>query len=318
MIAMGVHRANLQGRLFGRLVAVRYMGPHTRSSWFCRCSCGKSIVARGFSLIRGVTRSCGCLGIELRGEKNTGHGYATRRAKAPEYVIYIGIIRRCSDVSTDRSKDYVGRGIKLCDRWRRGVTGLSGFECFFADMGPRPSPLHSIDRKDNDGNYEPDNCRWATKIEQGRNRRSNRRLSYRGRSITMTDATIVANVSADAIRGRLHKGWTVEAAVETPPKPTGRGANRPTPNPGVRLRENSIRAFVANRWSPEADPEIIWQEAKKPFDADRGYIKRLCIVFSERHSLVSARAAIVQAIASRSVASMRAVISTTVAERGTR
>lgn len=299
---MANHRANLQGRLFGRLVAVKYMGPYTRSSWFCRCECGKSIIARGYTLKQGITRSCGCLGIELRGEKNAGHGYARKYSKAPEYKIYIGIIRRCTDNSSDRSKDYIGRGIKICERWRHGDIGLSGFECFLADVGFRPSALHSIDRKNNDGNYEPNNCRWATKAEQSRNRRSNHRLLYRGRIITMTDATVIADVSADAIRGRIHKGWTVEAAIETPPKLSGRGgSNRPHPKPGVQFSENSIRGFVANRWSPGIDPEVIWQEAREKFDADRNYVKKLCRDFTERQHLITARSTILRAIAQRTI-----------------
>jgi hypothetical protein len=262
------------------------------------CAC-KSIIARGYSLTRGLTRSCGCLGNELRGEKNAGHGYAGRKTKAPEYKIYFGIIRRCTDNSSDRSKDYIGRGIRICDRWRHGVGVLSGFECFLADVGHRPSPLHSIDRIDNDGHYEPGNCRWATKAQQGRNRRSNRRLLYRGRIITMTDATLIADVSADAISGRLHRGWSVETAVETPPASRGRGSKRPRPTPNFRFSDDSIRGFVANRWSPHSDPEAISREARIRLGADRNYVKKICRDFLERFNLIKARSAIVRSISTR-------------------
>lgn len=212
------------GQKFGRLTADRYLGRYTRGSWLCRCECGGQINARGYNLVKGITISCGCTGKELRQHAQVKHGYARKKHRMPEYQAYTGMLRRCSDAKNHRSKDYIGRGITVCDRWRHGESGLSGFECFLADLGHRPSPTHSIDRRDNDGNYEPGNCRWATKTEQGRNRRSNRRLFYAGKSITMTEATMVAGVSADAIDGRLYRGWSVEAAISTPPARRGRGA----------------------------------------------------------------------------------------------
>lgn len=291
---------NLEGRQFDRLTAVKYMGKFTRGSWFCRCSCGGSIVARGHALVRGTTRSCGCLGIQLRANGNTTHGDARRRSKAPEYKIYITIIRRCTDTKTHRSKDYVLRGISICDRWRRGQNGLSGYQCFIADMGPRPSKLHSIDRIDNDGNYEPSNCRWATKAEQARNRRNNRKMRYRGRLITLTDAEVISGFSSEAILGRLHRGWSPEDAIEKPLTPQGRVVASARQR-NSRFNENSIRAFVENRWSPGIDPEAIYPLVKAKFDANRHYVRRICLVLSERHTLLAARSTIFKTVLSLAV-----------------
>lgn len=298
---MSIPVRDISGRKFERLTAETYMGTYSRGSWRCRCDCGRAVVVRGYALLRGLARSCGCRGRDIRAAGNTIHGKATRVNKAPEYKIYIGIIGRCESRLDDRSKDYIGRGISICARWRHGQNGKTGFECFYEDMGPRPSRLHSIDRKDNNGNYEPSNCRWATKVEQGRNRRSNRNIIYRGRSITMTEASLIANVSADAISARLHKGWSPERAIETPPTLRGRNMQRQQ-KPGkqrFRFSDDNIRGFVANRWSPGADPEPIWVAADERFNANRGYIHKLCRDFAERHRIQTVRLRIVTAISTR-------------------
>ncbi|MGY8988455.1 MAG: hypothetical protein ACKVG7_07840, partial [Flavobacteriales bacterium] len=106
---------------------------------------------------------------------------------------------------------YGGRGISVCDRWR------DSFENFLADMGERPSNEHSIDRKDNDGNYEPDNCRWATKKEQGRNRRSNRILTFNNKTQTLIEWSEELGISSAVIRQRIKaSGWSIEEALTTP------------------------------------------------------------------------------------------------------
>lgn len=129
-------------------------------------------------------------------------------------MVWAHMLQRCSNPKTSRYHRYGGRGIKVCDRWHN-------FLDFYSDMGQRPSPKHTIDRIDNDGNYEPGNCRWATKREQNHNKAVNRYVTYRGQRISLTKAVEIAasGTSMGAVRGRLQRGWLLEEALETPPDP---------------------------------------------------------------------------------------------------
>lgn len=126
-----------------------------------------------------------------------------------EYPIWVKIKLRCTVPDNDSYPRYGGRGIKVCERW-------SKFENFFADMGPRPSKRHSIDRIDTNGDYELGNCRWATPIEQSNNNSKNRIVEYRGQRMTLAQSLRAAGnvVNKDTARLRLNRGWSVERAVE--------------------------------------------------------------------------------------------------------
>lgn len=164
---------DLQGRTFGRLTVMRKAASdrfgHVR--WECSCSCGATPTVQARHLAEGLTRSCGCLRSDTSRVVNARHGQSRVGKRSAEYRIWCGMKGRCSNERGPAFKDYGGRGIRVCPEWE------ASFEVFFADMGPRPTPQHSLDRKDNDRGYEPGNCRWATKSEQAFNRRPKRRTT---------------------------------------------------------------------------------------------------------------------------------------------
>lgn len=184
---------NLNGLRFNRLVVERKLNERSSNGgvqWECQCDCGGKVVSSSDSLRRGNTQSCGC----LRLEKITLHGMRN----APEYRCWSSMKSRCSNPRHRGFKDYGGRGISVCDRWQV-------FENFLADMGPRPSDGHSIDRyPNNDGNYEPENCRWATAKQQIDNRRrpkQKRIVHIRGLEFrTVSDAAAHFCVTPGAVR----------------------------------------------------------------------------------------------------------------------
>lgn len=169
----GRFAADITGERFGRLVVIRQSKTiNNRAMWRCRCVCGSIGVFQGQRLRKGKTRSCGCLQREEVAARQLKHGATRIGIRWPEYGIWRAMINRCYRRRTMNFRNYGGRGISVCRRWRYGTSQKSGFECFIKDMGRRPSAIHSIDRRNNDGNYEPKNCRWATLKQQANNRRN--------------------------------------------------------------------------------------------------------------------------------------------------
>jgi hypothetical protein len=147
------------------------------------------------------------------------HGLTPRGNHHTLYGTWNSMIRRCY-YKTAHQKRYKDRGIKVCDRWRFGEQGLTGFECWLNDMGPRPSKHHSLDRIDNNGDYSPENCRWSTQIEQQRNRSSNHLVIFNGRKMTFTEAFQLVGLKEGTAWARLSNGWTEYEALTIPIRKT--------------------------------------------------------------------------------------------------
>lgn len=159
------------GLSFGRLCVTARAGSDHKGQalWQCQCQCGEELVVRGAVLRNGHTQSCGCLRAERSKENgiaSASHGDASDGKRTSEYISWASMKQRCLDPNHLHYDKYGGRGVKVCERW------LNSYQDFLADMGRKPSSRHTLDRHPNgNGDYEPDNCRWATMSEQNRNRR---------------------------------------------------------------------------------------------------------------------------------------------------
>lgn len=205
---MAPPRINLSGQRFGRVTVVESAGVNMNGEtiWLCKCDCGTVWTTRTDFLRSGGTRSCGCLGRENCKTASTKHGLTY----SPEYRAWLAIKSRCYNTKLVNFSEYGGRGIKVCDRW------LESFENFFLDMGSRPTPQHSIDRIDTNGNYEPTNCRWATRERQQRNRRDTKLFTFNGETLSLPDWAEKLGKSLHALRNRLRNGWSVEKTLSQP------------------------------------------------------------------------------------------------------
>lgn len=209
------------GQRYGMLtvLSAEYPRQGKQYRWHCQCDCGNPAIVRGAELRKGGTRSCGCLLLESR-KAFVEAGITHDRSYDPLYNVWSGMIRRCEDSHRDEYERYGARDIQVCPRWRES------FEMFTQDMGPRPSSRHTIERVDNDKDYEPANCRWASRIEQANNRRDTIRINVRGENLTLTEAIAKYSVvSRRCLESRLRNGWNSEEALFTPTRSTKHKTN---------------------------------------------------------------------------------------------
>jgi hypothetical protein len=206
-------RQNLLGRKFGRWTVVeesiRVPGS-TNARWLCRCDCGKERVVVDGPLIRGSSRSCGCLSVELSVKRSTTHGQSSGGRPTREFRIWKGIVERCKNPNSPAFSRYGGRGIGICKEWVR-------FEDFFRDMGKCGAGM-TIERVNNDEDYGPDNCKWATRLEQSRNRSSSKRLDAFGEFKTIAEWSEDERcaVTRNVLYQRASRNWPPELAITSP------------------------------------------------------------------------------------------------------
>ncbi len=199
---------DLTRKIFGRLLVTGFAGRGSNKLliWNCLCSCGTKCTSYGHVLKNGAKRSCGCLGSEVTSKRSKTHGMTN----SPTYKSWRSMIRRCEapgDISYPR---YGGRGISVCTRWR------DSFQAFLDDMGERPSKSYQLDRIDNGGNYEKDNCRWATRKEQARNRRTTVILTFNCESLCVSEWAERMGVERGRLQNRIDLGWPVERILTEP------------------------------------------------------------------------------------------------------
>lgn len=197
----------MNGKRYGRLVVTegRQLDDRRRAKVECICDCGTRKFVWPGLLRDGQVVSCGCYGREQTRLRKTTHG----RSKKPEYRAWIAMKKRCGDPKNKFYHRYGGRGIRVSPEWE------TSFEVFYAEVGPRPTPRHSLDRIDNDRGYEPGNCRWALQSQQMRNTQRTHRVSAFGKNMCLTDWAHEKNMRYNTLASRLRRGWPIEVALST-------------------------------------------------------------------------------------------------------
>ena len=206
-------RLNLEGKRFGKLLVLGFShADRGYTYWKCKCDCGNEIVIRGAYLTSKTkpTRSCGCLVKETAANNLPKHKCITHNmSKTKFYDVWNSMIMRCTNPNSKSYKRYGERGIKVCERWRT-------FQNFYDDMFEDYKDGLSIDRINNDGNYEPSNCKWRSKKQQANNTRGNHLLTYKNKEYTLMEASEKFKVPYSALKRRIYKGWSIDKAIETP------------------------------------------------------------------------------------------------------
>lgn len=201
---------DISGQKFGRLTVIERTGTNAgrQPIWLCMCECGRHAYVPSQSLRTGHSKSCGCYNADVRRAilklRNTTHD----GSKTPEYRTWRSINDRCHNPSDSGFHKYGARGITVCDRWREG------FANFIADMGKKPSPAHTIDRIDGTKGYSPENCRWATQLEQQNNRSNNHMVEAFGKRHTLQEWSRMTGINRATLWQRISVlGWPPEQAL---------------------------------------------------------------------------------------------------------
>ncbi len=197
------------GDTFGRWEVIQGKGNNRRGlkTWLCRCECGTEKTVTSQSLKSGGSKSCGCLQREAVKKRNTTHGCTAGGRQTRAYRAWAAMIGRCCSEGNKYFKGYGGRGIRVCDRWR------NSFVNFREDMGDPPAGL-TLERINVNGNYEPGNCKWATRQEQNANRRSTKLITHNGKTQCIAHWERELGFRRATINQRLRAGWSIEEALK--------------------------------------------------------------------------------------------------------
>lgn len=210
MIATESHHVTAHpvvGDRFGRLLVLAVINKDRCGQKFlCRCDCGKDRSVYSHNIRSGKTKSCGCLHRETTRLRSTVHGAKRNGIKTPEYGTWQAMLSRCINQNDGSFPDYGGRGIQVCKRW------IESFQNFLDDVGLRPTGK-TLDRINNDGNYEPNNCHWATKKQQARNTRTNRWIEFNGQKKVLAQWADDLEIAPNVLVQRLKRGWPIERAL---------------------------------------------------------------------------------------------------------
>jgi hypothetical protein len=203
--------SDLIGQRFGRWTVIG-TAPHDgnkKIQYLCRCDCGTVKPVRKQDLYRGKSLDCGCTRQEKTRKLKFKHGLHGHIL----YKTWKGMKNRCCNPHNSCFRRYGGRGIKVCERW------LHSFEAFCNDLYPSYKPGTTLDRINNDGDYEPGNVRWATPVEQNNNTRRNVRLTWNGQTHTISEWAAVLKIPVPRIKSRIQRGWPIERILTEPVHP---------------------------------------------------------------------------------------------------
>lgn len=215
-----MNRDNLEGKKFGRLTVISLSDRRTSGGnaiWLCKCDCGSETFVSSSRLKNGSTRSCGCLAKEVTSERMKVNSYRATHHGSTErlYRIWRAIINRCYNKNDTRYKDYGGRGIAVCDEWKKDY---SSFREFALNNGYDPKCKYgdcTIDRINVDGNYCPENCRFVSFLVQENNKRNNRTLTYKGKTQTVAQWAKETGIKPGTLYSRVERGWSADRALNT-------------------------------------------------------------------------------------------------------
>ncbi len=204
---MGRPSEDITGQIFNGILVKETIHKDNKIRCICVCFCGRIFEGRKERLKSGITKSCGCIPRNISREKSIKHG----KHLHPLYQTWCGMHSRCYNEKQKSYERYGGRGIRVCERWHN-------IENFITDMGLKPSISHTLERIDNDLDYSPENCEWATLIEQANNKRNSRLVEYNNETKTVSEWARIVGIQASTISYRILHGWTSEDALTIKPK----------------------------------------------------------------------------------------------------